>query len=533
MLGIGLYRILRKRLRLRYVTAAAATVIFLISYALMSGNGISTRRALGMCFFYLLADVTGYSYDMLNALGAVALVLLWENPFLVRYPGFLFSVLAVAAIAVAQNISAEWEKSRENEKKGKWQSQKEGLWISFCIQLFTLPLVAYSYYEIPVYAMAVNFFVLAVVRQLFGITVLGVVAGLFVPALGRVVLMPGGWILKSYRLLCEISVKLQGAQLITGKPSVARIFLYYMVLGIFLLFLYGGLRAKKRSRIKAVCRMAMLAVLGILLIFPGKKEFEINFLDVGQGEGIYLCTGGGAGIFFDGGSTDIKNVGQYRILPFLKAKGIKKISYWFVSHTDADHISGLEEVLASGYRVEHLFFAEAAKTERKTKELAALAKSWGTMVHYLKTGDVLRSGNAKISCLYPDAGDSGMEINDRCLVLQYEEGDVKAFFGGDISTEVENRIAESEEIKGSVSIFKADHHGSRFSNGEQLLNLLKPQICVASAGRKNRYGHPGQEAVERIEKSGSRFYNTALEGRIRIRVLDRKLVCESYLEKGT
>ena len=79
----------------------------------------------------------------------------------------------------------------------------------------------------------------------------------------------------------------------------------------------------------------------LFLLFPQKKSFEIDFLDVGQGDGIYLCTGGGTSMFIDGGSTDVKQVGKYRILPFLKAKGVSEISYWFVSHTDTDHVSGL------------------------------------------------------------------------------------------------------------------------------------------------------------------------------------------------
>lgn len=67
-----------------------------------------------------------------------------------------------------------------------------------------------------------------------------------------------------------------------------------------------------------------LAMLFLVLVWPQKKSFEIDFLDVGQGDGIYLCTGNGVAMFVDGGSTDIKNVGQYRILPFLKAKGGSK-----------------------------------------------------------------------------------------------------------------------------------------------------------------------------------------------------------------
>lgn len=91
-------------------------------------------------------------------------------------------------------------------------------------------------------------------------------------------------------------------------------------------------------------------------------------------------------MFIDGGSTDVKQVGKYRILPFLKAKGVSEISYWFVSHTDTDHVSGLKEVLVSGYRVEYLVFAKAVEKEAKTKELAELAQPWNESALYAGGG---------------------------------------------------------------------------------------------------------------------------------------------------
>lgn len=134
--AMGLYRLLRKRLHTRYVTAALATTVFLISYAVLSGNGVSTQRAVGMCLIYLFADVTGYAYDMLNALGIVVLVLLWKNPFLLSYSGFVFSVMAVIAIGVGANVLLEWEHSwkrdsrpeRKPSKKHFSQDKKKEFW---------------------------------------------------------------------------------------------------------------------------------------------------------------------------------------------------------------------------------------------------------------------------------------------------------------------------------------------------------------------------------------------------------------------
>ena len=544
-LGMGLYRILRHRLRRTYWMSAAITAAVMLSYAIMTGNGVSTLRAVGMLCIYLIADILGQNYDMLSALGAMILVLLWKNPFLIGYSGFVFSVAAVLGVGAGQEVILKYvkvctgkqkeERKAENVLKQKWKEQREGLWISLSIQLFTLPLVAYHYYEIPVYAMILNLFVLALVKYLMELGVLGAVSGLLSCGIAKWILVPCGWILWGYEKLCRLFVELPGAQYITGKPDMWQMIIYYTGLAVILFMLYRkvqlaeGICKRKKQRLTGAAYIFVpLAMLFLVLIWPQKKSFEIDFLDVGQGDGIYLCTGDGVATFVDGGSTDVKNVGQYRILPFLKAKGVRKISCWFVSHTDADHISGLEEVLASGYPVERLLFAEAVKGKEKTKSLAKLAEKAGTVVQYMEADETLYSKNAAIRCLYPQAMVQSEDINEQCLVFCYEEGDVKALFAGDISSEIEKKILERKRIE-HVQIYKANHHGSRFSNGEEWMQVLHPQITVASAGKNNRYGHPSVEACDRIRASGSTFYCTTEYGRIRVRIVDGKLVCDGYV----
>lgn len=548
LLGMGLYRILRYRLRRTYWMSAATTAVVMLSYAIMTGNGVSTLRAVGMLCIYLIADILGQNYDMLSALGAMILVLLWKNPFLIGYSGFVFSVAAVLGVGAGQEVILKYvkvctgkqkeERKAENVLKQKWKEQREGLWISLSIQLFTLPLVAYHYYEIPVYAMILNLFVLALVKYLMELGVLGAVSGLLSCGIAKWILVPCGWILWGYEKLCRLFVELPGAQYITGKPDMWQMITYYTGLAAVLFVLYRKLQLAEVQLAKeqygkqrltgALYIFVPFAILILVLVWPQKKGFEIDFLDVGQGDGIYLCTGDGVAMFVDGGSTDVKNVGQYRILPFLKAKGVRKISCWFVSHTDADHISGLEEVLASGYPVERLFFAEAVKGKEKTKSLAKLAEKAGTVVQYMEADETLYSKNAAIRCLYPQAMVQSEDINEQCLVFCYEEGGVKALFAGDISSEIEKKILERSCVE-HVQIYKANHHGSRFSNGEEWMQVLHPQITVASAGKNNRYGHPSVEACDRIWASGSAFYCTTEYGRIRVRIVDGKLVCDGYV----
>ena len=597
LLGMALYRLLRHRCGLTYLWAGIVAASFLVAYTLMTGNAVSARRATGMLIVYLVADLLGRSYDMLSALSLIVILLLWENPFLVTNSGFQFSVAAVVGIGVGQGVLVprvgSWKVVYGRRKKQDdvvrcdaakcdvakrdaakcdaerirmqnlvdWMKRRmdkclPGMMISISIQLFTIPLVAYYYYEIPVYAILLNIPVLALIPYVLGLAVFGSLTGqiAFLQPLSFALCRVCGWILSVYRLLCDAFLMLPGARMIAGKPSDVRMVVYYGLLGVSYYVLWCGMKKKQRQMctkgaqaekqewIRSWFGFGLGLVLVLLLTFlfvRGKPEFELDILDVGQGDAIYLCASDGTNFMIDGGSTDVKKVGTYRILPFLKAKAIRKVDYWFVSHTDEDHISGLVEVMESGYAVGTLVLAEAQKEDEKAHRLAELAQKNGIRVCYMKAGDVLgtrkedvvnernRAETFRIECLYPTNNNDSEDVNDRCLVLYYEDENFSAFFGGDISSEVEEQLVSAGKCR-QTDVLKASHHGSKYSNSDVLLHALHPRLTIASAGKKNRYGHPSPEAIARVGESGSAFYSTINYGRIRVRFVDGEMVAEPY-----
>lgn len=602
LLGMALYRLLRHRCGLTYLWAGIVAASFLVAYTLMTGNAVSARRATGMLIVYLVADLLGRSYDMLSALSLIVILLLWENPFLVTNSGFQFSVAAVVGIGVGQGVlvprvgswkvvygrrkkqddvvrcdeakcdvakrdAAKCDAAKCDAERIKMQNLVDwmkrrmdkclpGMMISLSIQFFTLPLVAYYYYEIPVYAILLNIPVLALIPYVLGLAVFGSLTGqiAFLQPLSFALCRVCGWVLHGYRWLCDASLLLPGARMITGKPSEVWVVVYYGLLGAFYYVLWCGMKKKQRQMctkgaqaekqewIRSWFGFGLGLVLVLLLTFlfvRGKPEFELDILDVGQGDAIYLCASDGTNFMIDGGSTDVKKVGTYRILPFLKAKAIRKVDYWFVSHTDEDHISGLVEVMESGYAVGTLVLAEAQKEDEKAHRLAELAQKNGIRVCYMKAGDVLgtrkedvvnernRAETFRIECLYPTNNNDSEDVNDRCLVLYYEDENFSAFFGGDISSEVEEQLVSAGKCR-QTDVLKASHHGSKYSNSDVLLHALHPRLTIASAGKKNRYGHPSPEAIARVGESGSAFYSTIDYGRIRVRFVDGEMVAEPY-----
>lgn len=535
MIGLTVYRFLRKRGR-TYLTAGVISVFLLWSYAQMTGKGISVKRAVGMLAICLFAAVVGRSYDLLTAMGILAVILVWENPFLFEYSGFIFSFGAVMGIGIVGHSIA---KAEETGKRTWKQKLKENLFTSLGIQLMTVPIVACNYYEVPVYAMLLNFFVLPLLTYMILFGILGGTCGILLESLKipvyrsllvRVLFLPCSLILKLYEGLCGLTAKLPNAQYICGAPDKWKLFLYYAVLfGTILLW-----NRRKRKRKNQIVFSGGLVVLLFVLILSGpRKEWKLAVLDVGQGDAIFLRTGDETGCFFDGGSTSVKEVGKYRILPFLKYNGEKKISYWFVSHGDEDHISGLLEVLESGYPVDYLVISEEMPKDEAYDKLCIAAQNNRTEILLLGAGDTIQIGNACLQNIFPTKEYAKGCNNDRNIlsqVLYYEEGDFRALFAGDLPATGEKVLAEQAELT-HVQFLKAVHHGSKTSNSGLLLEQIRPEITAVSCARDNSYGHPAKETIQRLKEVKSSVFYTMKSGQLTIRREDKEFLCEGFVEE--
>ncbi len=537
IIGMTLYRFLRNR-GCTFGTAGMIASICLYGYGTMAGMGTSIERSAGMFGLLLLAQAAGRSYDSLNALGLMGLILLWRNPYLLWDAGFQFSFAAILGIV--------WLGGCISFADASHRKQKETLFASTAVQLATLPLVTWYYYEIPLYALPVNLLVLPLMGVILSCGVAGGALGLVWLRGGSFVLCFSEKLLALVRWLCAGAATLPQSMVIVGRPKLWQVFCYYAgLVGVtFLIYRQktAGIAPAKQVR-RLLCVSAALL---FVLLFRPPKTFELSFLDVGQGDGIYLHSESGCDMFVDGGSTSEKQVGTYRMLPFLKYKGVKSIDVWFVSHTDEDHISGLRELLEAGYAIDTLVFAETILQDEAYEVLVKLAEKNKTELLYVKAGDTLYLGDARISMLFPaGTNDESLALaedkNANSLVFSYEENGFCGLFTGDTGAEQERAILKEREQLAAdgktengrigVDVYKAAHHGSKYSNSSELLERISPTISVISCAEKNRYGHPHAEAVARMKESGSEVFCTMDAGQITIKIREGKLLVEQFVER--
>lgn len=505
MLGMGLFGLLRKGRR-SIGFSAAVSVLLLAGYGMMTGNSASAVRAILMFTLSMGGKCLGRTYDRATGLAFAVFVLLWQNPFLVRDGGFLFSVTAVLGVILSGEDAKTWK-------------------INAGIQLMTLPLVAYYYYEIPVYALLVNLFVLPLVAPVVSLGLLGSVLGLFWKRGAQLLLYLPHILLDIIQTAGELPDLLPYAHLVVGKPEVWQICGYYMLFALFLRMEY---RQKKWSTAKRYfAAAAQITALWLFLTFRLPHDSKIDVLDVGQGDGICVQTKEGINFFIDGGSSDVSGVGTYRIIPYLKCNGIGKMDYWFLSHMDTDHVSGLLEALEQGYEVKHLVLSAYGIRNENWERLDELAEKMGISVLYFKEGDALQLPGGRISCIFPDAENQTEDINGNSMILLYEEGNFQALFTGDTGS-AQEQIMRTEKLTGEVDFYKAAHHGSNYSNSQEWLLYLKPKVSVISCGEKNRYGHPGKEAVEHMEEAGSDIYTTMSGGETSLVIKGDEMELRNY-----
>lgn len=519
VIGGGIYLLLRK-LGFGFTGAGAAGAVLVMSYGLLTGGSGSAMRAVIMILCLWLAAKEGRTYDTLSALGTAAVMLLWNQPYLVLQSGFQLSFLAVWAIAGPG--MGLW-KLLELEKG--WQ---KGASVSLCVQMVLTPVMLWHYFKYPLYGMVLNGLVLPFVPVLMisGLLVIGL--GGFCKPLGRGAGGAGHYILKYYDWLCRQAGRFPGYSLVLGRPGWERIAVYVLVM----IVLFTGLRAwngKSKKRCGAV-KLALLfcAFYFSLIIFLPMpvRGVQVWCMDVGQGDG-FLLQAGTHNVLIDGGSSSEKKLGEMTLEPCFNSMGITGLDVSVVSHGDSDHISGLMYLLEQKKVCPKLLLLPAGgKGQEIYERLEGLQREAGGRTQYMETGDVLCVGKLKLTCIYSGEGSDQTDRNAHSLVICADCGEFHMLFTGDTGKrEEEQLLMRADRREGAwirehlahVNILKTAHHGSAGSSCQAFLEAApKIRLAVISYGEGNSYGHPDPGVIDRMEHLGIKVLTTGGKGRIKI-----------------
>lgn len=569
-----LYRILTKT-NLPQILQFLFTIALLVCYGIMTNFSISTSRAVIMMCMFLLAPVIHRTYDGISAMAFSALIILLQKPYALFSCSFLLSYSAVFGIYYVQphlrtmilgNIT---QREKNNRKRKRLLSEaKEKVWKYYLLRVYyilheklfstllgsisisisTLPIMLYFFFEIPTYSMLLNLLVLPLSSGLILFSALGAVLGSIWFPLGKIPFSIVTIILNLYERASRFFFELPQPIQVFGHPKLWQIVIYYLAILIVSFFVkkmennetgtfFHFLHSKKTDNL--LC--GILFILGLFCLLTPKmpKQLECHMLDVGQGDGILLRNKDRQSILIDGGSTNVSGVGTYRIIPYLKYYGIRRLDMMIITHADEDHISGQLELLSSikenGIAIRKILIPEPSE-ERKNDENYQLflntARKAKIPTEYIHKGDSFFFGDAMIQCIHPQKGFKTDSANAYSTTLLVRLGTHRLLFTGDLEEEGEEDVLKwliCNDIK-DITLLKVAHHGSGKSTSKEFLEQIKPQVALISCGKNNSYGHPHVELLKRLEATKTQVFRTDHSGAIRFSVNNQRISIENYLD---
>jgi len=260
--------------------------------------------------------------------------------------------------------------------------------------------------------------------------------------------------------------------------------------------------------------------------FPYFKngELSVYLLDVGQGESIYMEFPNGETLLLDGGGyfRNSLDIGKLVVAPFLWNRGLWGLSYVGASHSDHDHISGLES-LTKLVSIGHFLERRPALPDRRIDRLKSRLIDRETLPIPLQPGQPWSIGEVRLTLLHPTPEFIAQKKpvtpprigNDLSMVWKIEYGAFSLLLTGDITEKAERYLVEHEAPL-QAEILKAPHHGSRTSSHPDFIRAVGPKDVIVSSGRFNVFHHPHPLIVERYRQQGATLWRTDLQGAIRI-----------------
>ncbi len=464
--------------------AAGVALPIAVGYTLVTGAAIATVRALACVVVFMGARLLGRRPDALAALAAAALAILVASPLALYDPSFQLSFAAAFGLAVAGGIGRRWI-----------ARMLAGSLVAF---VATAPFTALHFGVVQPAGIVANLVVVPL-AELVVLPVGLVGAALAGTPLGPPVLRLAGWAADALAFVVHHIARVAPVWDVSPPRP----------LELALLVLALGALALRRWRFAAACVAAVV----VSYAWPHRPDgVEVTFLDVGQGDSAVVETPRAVWLIDAGGRLfgDVApDPGERAVWPFLRWRRIRRIDVAVLSHPHPDHYGGLAAVAA------HVPIAEAwvngEEGDAAYRALLSRLEAAGTRVVRPAPGTARAGGDARLVVVGPGAPDPLRGANDNSLVVAVELAGRRVLFPGDLEA-----AGEATAAAGAADVVKVPHHGSRTSSTPGFVAATRPSAAVVSCGRRNRFGFPAAEVVERWRAAGAAVQRTDLAGQVRV-----------------
>lgn len=524
--------------------AAGFTIPFILLYTFIAGGGISVVRATIMVIIFFLSILFSRERNLLYTLMLAAFLILLVSPPSLFDISFQLSFLSVFSILyfvpkILGQIGQKeiLPKPDISWKNRLWHYLKISLLVTTVATLGTAPFVVLHFNRISPIGLITN--LLAIPWVGFLIVPISLIASFFsffITPLATFLININNFLTLALVEVLSFLASLPFASLYLPTPSPLEISLFYL-----LLFLIVHLRKGGFIRYLFVGILLILALDFVYWNLKGyfQKELKMTFIDVGQGDSIFIEFPKGKRMLIDGGGLygDHFDIGKKVIAPFLWEKKVCRIDYLVLTHPDPDHLKGLL-FIASHFSIGQ-FWENGLRVESPTYQGLEEILSRKKIERHILNASIspLNIHGVQLFILHPPArkepqkekGDPRF-INNQSLVIKLQFKNIQILLTGDIEREAEDRILR-EGLSLKADILKIPHHGSLSSSTLPFLREVQPIYAILSVGNRDRDRLPHPEVLKRYERLGIKVFRTDQHGAISITTDGKDMKVKSFLKR--
>jgi len=477
------------------------------AYATLAGWPLPTQRAALMLAAAALAWWLRARYAPVNILLVALMLVLALDASAITSISLWLSFSATLALLL-------WVQSSFTSNNKVWMYFSSLMFVSVVASLATLPLIVDVFGRIPVWSLPANLLMVPLYSlYVLPLALLGEIIALLGWHGGASMLMQWAGLGIDAGNQCLLQMhRWWGGNLWVATPTWWWHALYLVVWGALL---FGYMRQQHR---RYIIMMVCVVIVYVLVLMQEKTPRETLWVawDVGQGAAstlIQAMPDGGAHVFvvdvpgrkgsrFNGGTT---------VAAGLRSLGQTHIDVLMLSHAQSDHDGGAFRLLDSVRRTHELWLADVPVNHQNStmQTIISRMQGMGGKVRWLKQGDTLMLGKAKLQVLWPPQHYAPSNDNNTSLVCSIVlASQQRLLISGDMEKPVE-KILLKQHLLGQYDMILMPHHGSRTSSTRSFVQTVRPKIVIAQTGYRNHFGFPKQDVVQRYQAVGADIWDTS------------------------
>jgi len=505
--------------------AALVSICAIAIYTLLVGADAAVVRAAIMGSLSLIAIIAGRQTFALASLAASALLMTLWNPLLLWDVGFELSFAATLGLVL---LVRPWEEGLQ-ALLSRWITEEratalvrllsEPLFVTLAAQLAVWPITLYYFRRFSLVSPLTNFLIIPAQPAVMMVGGLATIFGALNPLLGQPVAWVA-WLFLAYTIkVVEQTARFPLASIDLGGFGAEVLWLYYGLFGVAAAAAHinrGQLREmwerlthhlSTKLLLGGLTALVVLAWIAALQMPDGR--LHVHFLDVGQGDAIFIQCPNGQQILVDGGPSPSVLLSQLgRRMPFWD----HSLDLVVLTHPEVDHVGGLVDVLER--------YDVGLVLDLGQECSSATCEAWRTLIEdravpYRKAEagmQITLCDDLLLDVLHPPAElitNTSSDSNNNSVVLRLEYGHFSMLLTGDVQWEAEEVLLASGQPVESL-VLKVPHHGADTSLTLPFLEAVNPELAIISVGADNSFGHPDEPTLHKLE--GIATYRTDQHG---------------------